>query len=507
MWQKIKEFSRKDPLIFTIIIALIIVGGAFGAVQSMHMTSTAKFCKTCHPKEEVAVRGEYYTWRKGIHSEVDVSCLDCHGAPGIQGYLNAHVVAGMRSLYHEIFTSEEQVIEDLTHFASTVEGAEHVASEESCVFCHSDEANKEMRRNRIIKVAGEFRHIDEVVMPTYREEYGRNDVFTEGVSAGVEPNHAKHMEMGLSCFNCHLGIGHSGERFHKPEMETCFECHDQVREQGANPPANDDCATCHVNQKQIQQGTYVKGVEGDAWYMADLDCSDCHESAFVRPNTDKCASCHDESYADIMADTQKEFNAKLAVVQKKRDLLYPQREHMSHGQRALANEMFYIVRVLENDGSEGIHNPEYFEAMFDKVAELEEAIANYVEPVEEEVHHAPAMAAHGEAEEAHAEEPAAEEHAGPVNSEELMSILEGLETIDLKERHAPEGKKKAVVFEHKAHAERLACTTCHEDPEAGMLKIEVPEVVKGTKNVFHEELCIKCHKEMKVKKSCSTCHK
>jgi len=521
MWQKIKEFSKKDPLIFTIIIAIIIVGGGFAFVQQMHMTSTAKFCKTCHPKEEIAVRGEYFTWRKSVHSEVGVSCLDCHGAPGIKGYMEAHVVAGMKSLYHEIFTPEEKVIKLLTKAASTVEGAEHAASVDSCAFCHSDAANMEMRRNRIIKVAGEFRHMDEVVLPAYRKEYGRNDIMTEGVSAGVEPNHQAHMDAGVSCMNCHLGVGHSGDRFHKPKMETCFACHDDVRET-ATVPENEDCAACHTNQKGIQQGTYVKGVEGDPWYMADLDCSDCHESAFVRPNTNKCVSCHDDSYAELMTDIQKDFNEKLPSAQAARDKMMKDREYMSHGQRELANQLIYIVRNIENDGSEGVHNPEYFEAMFEKVEELEKAVAEYVEHKDEE-HYVPHIMAaghgdtvnighehgdvHAEAEGAHAEETEEEEAKGPVNSPELMANIEGLEIINLGEKYAPNGKKAHVKFEHKMHAEQLECTNCHSDPESGVLIVEVPEEVKGNNHVFHKDLCIDCHKKKKVKRSCTTCHK
>ena len=519
MWQKIKEFSAKDPLIFTVILAIIIVGGGFGFVQQMHMTSTAKFCKTCHPKEEIAVRGEYHTWRMGVHSEADVSCLDCHGAPGIKGYMKAHVVAGMRSLYHEIFTSEEEVIEHLTYFGSTVEGAQYASSEEACLFCHSDVANEEMRRNRVIKVAGEFRHMDEVYMPEYREEYGRNDVFAEGVSAGVEPNHQKHLEAGIGCMNCHLGVGHSGERFHKPEMETCFKCHDDVREM-AQVPANDDCATCHVNQKKIQEGTQVKGVEGDEWYMASLDCSDCHESAFIRPNNDKCVSCHDDSYAELMSDIQANFNAQLPAAQALRDELMAGRKGMTHGQLKIANDIIYIVRNIENDGSAGVHNPEYFDTMFETIKEMKEALDNYVE---HEKHEKPAklimakghgdtVNLHGDdhAADAHAEEPAKEEHAepaGPVNPAELMEMLEGSEIIDLGERYAPNGKKAPVKFEHKMHAEKLECTNCHAEAGDSTLLVEVPEEVKGNNHVFHKELCITCHKKKKVKKSCNTCHK
>lgn len=520
MWQKIKEFSAKDPLVFTIIIALVIVGVGFATVQTMHMTSTAKFCKTCHPKEEVAVRGEYYTYRKGVHSEAGVSCLDCHGAPGIKGYLHAHVVVGMKSMYHEVLTPEDEVVEHLTHYATTVEGAEYATSMEACAFCHSDAANDEMRRNRIIKVAGEFRHMDEVVMPAYREEFGRNDVFTEGVSAGVEPNHQAHIDAGLSCMNCHLGMGHGGERFHQPEMETCFACHDEVRETAA-VPANDDCATCHVSQKGIQEGTYTKGVEGDRWYMADLSCSDCHETAFTRPNTDKCVTCHDDSYAELMTDIQKAFNAQLPAAQKLRDEMMEARHAASHGQAKIANEIIYIVRVIEKDGSAGIHNPEYFDSMFAKLGELKEAFDNYVETAEHDApekiiraegHGDTVMIGHGEeqAAEAHAEKAAHEEpveEAGPVNSEELMSYLEGAEEINLGERYAPNGKKKPVVFAHKAHAEKLECISCHTEAGDSTLKVEVPAEVSGTNNVFHKELCIKCHKEKKVKTSCGTCHK
>jgi len=501
MWQKVKEFSQKDPLIFTILLAVIIVGGGFGFVMQMHMTGTAKFCKTCHPKEHNGVRGEYYTWTKGIHSEVGVSCLDCHGAPGIKGYMKAHIVNGMKSMYHELFTSEEDVIKHLTEYASNPEAAEHAAPTESCIYCHTDAGNKEMRRNRVIKIAGEFRMIDEVKNPAYRTEYGRPDILTEGVSAGVEPNHAAHMEAGLNCYDCHLGVGHQGERFHKPEMETCFNCHDDVR-QSKKVPANDSCESCHTIQKGIQQGTYAKGVEGDAWYMADLACSDCHDTAFSRPNTNKCVSCHDESYAEMMTDTQKTFKANLEKAEAIRDRLLEEREEMPHGQKAIVNELHYLVRIMSNDGSQGIHNPEYFEAIFEKVVELETAVSNWTPPVVEEEHHA-VPAVHEE--EKHEEEVA--EPAGPVNSPELLAIIEGLEVIDLKEKYAPNGKKAAVMFQHKMHAEKLECSNCHSDPEGGVLKVEVPEVVKGNNHVFHKGLCITCHKEKKVKKSCNTCHK
>ena len=93
-----------------------------------------------------------------------------------------------------------------------------------------------------------------------------------------------------------------------------------------------------------------------------------------------------------------------------------------------------------------------------------------------------------------------------INPAELMDIASAIETINLAERHVAKATKTAVIFEHFAHAERIACTTCHADPEAGSLKF-VPGEIKGMKNAFHDELCIKCHTEMRVPKTCNTCHK
>ncbi|WP_303851034.1 cytochrome c3 family protein [Seleniivibrio woodruffii] len=494
MWQKLKEFSRKDPLIFTLILAVIIAVGGYGSLQMMHATSKPEFCKTCHPKEAVEVRGEYYSFRKGIHSEAGVGCLDCHGAPGIQGYLDAHVVAGMRSLYHEIFTSEEDVIKHLTEFGTDPKAAAHAASLDSCVFCHSDDFNRKIRRNTMIKVLGEFRPIDDVVNPEYREKFGRPDIMKEG-PIGVNPDHLKHYKAGVTCFDCHLGIGHAGVKNHKPKMETCFKCHDENRNV-AKVPANDNCAVCHTMQKGVQQGTYSKSVKGDAWYMADLQCSDCHDDAFSKPTPEKCASCHDASYSDIMKETQSAYMQKLAKAQSTRDKYAGQRRGMPAAKLALFNEMKNILRILENDGSKGVHNPEYFDMMFDKVAELATAIDTWTPPVEKVEEHA---------QQKKHEEPKEEaKPAGPVNTAEDMAMLEGSETINLAERHVPAPTKAPVIFDHKGHAERVACAECHSEP--GVLKFEVKEV-KGSKNVFHDELCIKCHKEKKVKTSCNTCHK
>jgi Cytochrome c7 and related cytochrome c len=72
-----------------------------------------------------------------------------------------------------------------------------------------------------------------------------------------------------------------------------------------------------------------------------------------------------------------------------------------------------------------------------------------------------------------------------------------------------EGKKKAVVFAHHKHQEKLECVKCHKDAKGGGPL--VVDIVKLTtrKNDFHKKLCWPCHVEMKVPKgkSCKTCHR
>lgn len=55
-----------------------------------------------------------------------------------------------------------------------------------------------------------------------------------------------------------------------------------------------------------------------------------------------------------------------------------------------------------------------------------------------------------------------------------------------------------VSFPHKAHM-KLGCAKCHEG---------TPKKVDINKDVAHNKLCVKCHKEMaKGPQNCKDCHK
>lgn len=508
MWKKLRDFIKKDPVVFVILVTVIIVGFIFSNIKLLHYTSESEFCGKCHPAQKVGPLGEYYTWSKNIHSTADVECIDCHGEPGFIGYMKAKV-GGIKDLYSEMFLSDEHKLKVLAEDASNKKKAAELVSNETCMFCHTDSINEKLRKERIMSVGVKFRKIDTVVNPRFRESFGRPDILTEDTRIGVTPNHKKHLEAGLNCVDCHLGVAHGGDFHNLPKMEDCFSCHYKVKKENktAKVPDNMDCAACHTMQDKIQKGVFVKGLEKTPWYMADLNCTDCHKDPFVRPNTDTCTSCHDSSYGQMLIDTQKEFTAKLKKLQKVRDKLFEERLEMPEGKRKLFNELQFIVRTMEMDGSKGFHNPEYFDLMVDKANELIEKIGNYVEP---EVKEETPMAEHTEKIAEHKAEKEVKKEESQVlkadNPAELVEIAP--ETINIAENHSIKTTKKPVIFPHKKHYEMFKCEECHSKPEEGALKVEI-KVLKGTSNTFHNELCFPCHKKYKVKKgtSCNTCHK
>lgn len=512
MWQKLKNFTRKDPVLFVAIIIVIILGFAFANVQVLHYTSEPEFCQKCHPAEKVGVLGEYYTWDRSLHATAEVECLDCHGEPGFIGYMKAKL-GGVKDLYGEFFKSEEHKMEILMKGATDKEFAAELVPNETCMHCHTDSVNKEHWENRLMNVGIDFRHIDSVHNPGFRESFGRPDILEEGVDVGVEPNHKFHIEeVGLNCVDCHLGVAHKGELHNLPEMETCFECHETEREKDANISAPDtmECEKCHKLQVDIQAGTFAKaqGVDNLKWYMESLACTDCHTDPYARPNTDTCVQCHDSSYGDLLVMFQDTFKSRLSNIEKDYKELFQERLEMSEGKRALFLDLKRLVRAMQMDGSSGMHNPDYFSMMMDEAETLIEEIHNYTEKTAEG-----GFKSLIEREEAGVDvgveekvEQVEKEVKTVSNPPELVAIAP--DTINLAERHNIETTQKPVIFDHKMHYQNFECTECHDEPEAGTLNVELTKF-SGVNNSFHQELCYPCHKKERVPRgtSCNTCHK
>lgn len=513
VWQKIVNFSKKDPVTFVLILCVLLIGGVFANYEVLHMTSEPEFCQMCHPEQKTGPLSEYHTWEQSAHAAAGVKCLDCHGEPGFMGYFRAKM-GGLKDLYGEIVFSKEHKLEILEKGATDKEYAKKLVPNTTCLFCHSAQINAETRETKVISIGLEFRKLDTVRNPEFLDSYRRSDVLSGEVATAVNPRHTSHLAQGLDCVDCHMGVAHEGGFHNLPTMQSCFDCHDNKRKENKKikAPKNGDCVTCHVGQVAAQKGTLAKaeGINSPEWFMASLSCGDCHMDAFERPQAESCGNCHDQSYVELAVDTQKSYTARLEALKAEWLKLTEERGHMKEGQENLLNQLGYFVRVLERDGSKGIHNPDFFFEVFRAAEDLPVAIENYKTPVAKpKGEPGEDIKKHEEAAGAAAPVKAAPAVAAVQNTPEQAAMVEFIpETIDLASSFGIEAKKKPVLFAHAAHAQNNACAECHVETDTFKLKYDIVEKT-GTKNDFHAKMCFPCHEEkgVKVGKSCNKCHK
>lgn len=99
-------------------------------VIALEVTGQPWFCGSCHE-----MKPAYDGWVDGSHTEdaddVEADCMDCHADPGIAGYFQAHVVAGIRDVYVHFIVGPPEQVED------------SYVPESRCLVCHQDEFDDE----------------------------------------------------------------------------------------------------------------------------------------------------------------------------------------------------------------------------------------------------------------------------------------------------------------------------------------------------------------------------
>lgn len=369
---KIGGFARRRPSLFVVSLIALVCIVFFGSLEVLHLTSTSKFCGLCHVDEPKGPGGEYYTWEKNVHSYLEVGCIDCHGTPGALGYMKAKM-GGLKDLYGEVVYSREHKMEILTKGAIDIDYAAKLVPNKTCLFCHSDEVNKQVREDTIMSILGiKMRMIDKVVNPEFRELNGLPDLFT-GKTEGVDPNHSLHVkELKLSCANCHLGVAHGDEFNNLSKMQTCFDCHDLERPKLEKPrmPANDSCVSCHTLPLEEQEGKFLeaKGIPATPWMMPSITgaCESCHMDATTLPTAQSCIDCHDESYGEMYTSFRADFQEQKDKITPDWMMLYKNVEKMTDAQRAQFNQLNYFMTLINQDRSKGIHNTELMNLVFEK---------------------------------------------------------------------------------------------------------------------------------------------
>ena len=294
MWQwlkRLEEKSRnlvtKNPKLTILIILGLISFITFISIEALHFSSDPSFCKHCHPSSEPGPLGEVATWEKSIHAKAGVKCLDCHGDPGIVGYMRAKM-GGLYDVYGEFIKGPDHKMHVLMS-SSNPQYAAKLVENDICLFCHSDAMNKKIRGDRVMSIGISFRLVDRVKNPEFRMQRGLPDILNEGVrsTAKVDPHHRKHYDMGVNCVICHAKITHSGITGYRSSMQICFKCHDQRRSEKFNPPADENCLACHKNRESLYpQGPITFGTGDSAVkyehvvHVEVFGCNTCHMTLF-----------------------------------------------------------------------------------------------------------------------------------------------------------------------------------------------------------------------------------
>jgi nitrate/TMAO reductase-like tetraheme cytochrome c subunit len=213
----------------------------FSTVSLIHWTETADFCGRCHTMEP-----ELKAYHAGPHR--DVSCGECHVAPGIDGWVKSKI-AGTRQLVEVVLGTFPEPIPPPEHAglpdaADTCQKCHDVDSEELAdlrtrTAFSEDEANTRQFVGLMIRPgSGDVfdvdrgvhwhvvRHVDfyspdahkatidlvEATTPDGAiEQYIAQDEITvaDDVQPDIDAIKAAQTQTTMSCYDCHNRIGHS----------------------------------------------------------------------------------------------------------------------------------------------------------------------------------------------------------------------------------------------------------------------------------------------------------
>lgn len=303
LWRKFRDIDWKNPvnrwklLFASLVFCIVVFGGGYGVLS---FTNSPSFCSSCH---EMAP--EYSTYTASSHNQI--ACVQCHIKPGLINMMT-HKVKSLKEVYYHFTGTPNQIVQT----------SDEEISNQNCLQCHSV--------NRLVTPSGD-----------------------------LKVNHQGHLKDGIPCITCHSGVVHAKiaarglnvaadrsdwnqanaqklieEKYLRPNMGTCIDCHDKVNkgqkpwldpaysvppnpeETTATASAAETAATKAENDKKTQDiilqaiGKEQKNVK------VSMECSTCHKETKV-PSThkatdwnhnhgatavqslDKCMNCHQDS--------------------------------------------------------------------------------------------------------------------------------------------------------------------------------------------------------------------
>ena len=221
----------------TLIVAMLLVL-ALGGAAAIPLTDQPTFCASCH-----TIKPSYDSWTRSSHK--DVTCVDCHVRPGISGFIQDKVYAGIKDVAITFFGIPTEPHDLQSHVYSSV-----------CLGCH----------RAILRVT----------------EVSSRDLPSPVKEVGLIMDHREHMAafkkrgQGEGCTTCHSRVVHGtpikgypiviprghvkiDDQPHKPDlppdsklwtttMADCMRCHDGKQTHEGEVLSN-HCETCHLPDK------------------------------------------------------------------------------------------------------------------------------------------------------------------------------------------------------------------------------------------------------------------
>lgn len=292
-------------------------------VQGEHITVTESVCFTCHFKE--------IELGKGI-----ADCGLCHGAP-------------KKEVEHEGIRFNHQ---------------EYLENKVDCLTCHVDivRGEGEVPQQRCFSCHAE---------PERLARYGETEFM-----------HINHVtDHKVECFECHQNIEHSLEVMAPTITLECGQCHQQR----------------HTISEEMYMGIGGKGVVNipSAMFKAKVDCNGCHRypraqklgevaESVQLAKPDACDICHGQGTGEMMVpmwqESIKGAHAEVEAELRKMGAKIRQAKAVGVSSKRIdqASQLYrdaeQNAQFVKADGSWGVHNFEYADALLSKSREyLEQA--------------------------------------------------------------------------------------------------------------------------------------
>jgi nitrate/TMAO reductase-like tetraheme cytochrome c subunit len=281
--------NRWKLLIVCLLGCMVIFGGGYGILS---FTNSPAFCSSCH---EMAP--EYATYTDSSHKQI--SCVQCHIKPGFTNMIT-HKIKSVKEIYYHVTGVPNPIVQT----------EEEAITNQNCLQCHS--------KNRLVTA-----------------------------SKDLKVNHKGHIEQGVPCITCHSGVVHAKiatrglniseylgywtkentakvmqEKYLKPNMGTCIDCHDKVNN-GEKPwkeitysvpvdPKKSKTTNKEAQSQKTQQIILQAIGKENVNVKISMKCETCHKKVRVPAShkivdwnqnhgstafyqLDKCLNCHQDS--------------------------------------------------------------------------------------------------------------------------------------------------------------------------------------------------------------------